>query len=146
MRMKIDVSGLSELTRQLVQLGEDAERVTVDVITDVVLDTQQYAVDGIQRGPATGRVYEKYNPRRTHQASAPGEYPMTDTGRLASSVVAFPPTEGNVTGTVGTNIEYGRHLEFGTSRMAARPWLMPSFERATQGIEQELRKRLEAKL
>jgi len=46
---------------------------------------------------------------------------------------------------VGTNVQYGTMLEFGTSRMAARPWLLPSFEKAKVGIEKELKIRLEAK-
>ncbi len=43
------------------------------------------AVTSINQGAKSGVVYEKYNPRRTHRASAPGEPPATDTGYLAQA-------------------------------------------------------------
>jgi hypothetical protein len=82
----------------------------------------------------------------THRASAPGQYPATDTGRLASSVMVNLPTPASMTGEVGTNVLYGKWLEFGTTRMAARPWLLPSFTQAKIGIEKKLRDNLEARI
>lgn len=145
-RMDVQIDGLSQLTRQLGDLVGDADAVMLEAITRVVTDTRAEAIRGIQRGPASGRVYEKYEPRRTHQASAPGQYPMSDTGRLANSVDFNLPAPGRFEGMVGTNVVYGRYLEFGTSRMAARPWLMPSFEKAKVGVEKRLRKAIEARL
>ena len=37
---------------------------------------------------------------------------------------------GSATWTVGTNVEYAVYVEFGTSRMAAQPYLRPAAERA----------------
>lgn len=55
--------------------------------------------------------------------SAPGEPPHKQTGRLRASV-AYEVDEATLTGRVGTNVEYARHLELGTRRgLAARPWL-----------------------
>jgi len=139
----IKLDGMAQLLGQLKALGADADDVVINAITDIVTDTQAFAVTGIQSGGA-GRTYEKYQPRRTHRASAPGAYPATDTGRLASSVRMVLPTVADMTGTVGTAVKYGAYLEFGTSRMAARPWLLPSFERAKIGVEKELRLRVEA--
>ena len=42
-------------------------------------------IEGISAG-GQGEVYEKYNPRRTHQASLEGAYPATDTGYLISHI------------------------------------------------------------
>jgi phage gpG-like protein len=61
---------------------------------------------------------------------------------MGSIDTELTPTEARV----GTNLFYGPYLEFGTSKMAARPWLLPSFERAKVGVEKELRARLEAKI
>lgn len=146
MRLDVDIKGVSKLARQLTDLHDDADAVIVDVISTLVTETKAEAVRGIQGGPASGRVYEKYSPRRTHQASAPGQYPATDTGRLASSIEVNMPTRARLMGEVGTAVMYGRHLEFGTSRMAARPWLMPSFEKAKIGVEQRLKAALEARV
>ena len=43
------------------------------------------AVQSILSGGGGGRTYEKYNPRRTHTASAEGQPPSSDTGFLAST-------------------------------------------------------------
>lgn len=141
-QIKIDLSGLNTLLGQLKQLGAAAEQAVAETVFDVATDTHTFAVQGIEQGPKTGRVYQRGGV--THQASAPGQYPATDTGRLVSSVRMLP--DGDLAYVVGTNVQYGPMLEFGTSRMAARPWLLPSFERAKIGVERELRARLEAKL
>lgn len=52
--------------------------------------------------------------------SAPGEPPHKQTGRLRQSVAR---EVHGLTARVGTNVQYGRWLELGTSRMAPRPWL-----------------------
>lgn len=54
--------------------------------------------------------------------SQPGEPPRKQLGHLRRSV-AFDVDESNLRGRVGTNLKYGRWLELGTSKMAARPWL-----------------------
>ena len=79
----------------------------------------------------------------THIASAPGQYPASDTGRLAGSIKAII---SGTTAIVGTNVAYGPMLEFGTSRMAARPWLLPSFKAASIGLEKGLKAAIEARV
>jgi phage gpG-like protein len=139
----VELEGMAQLLAQLKALGADADDVVREVVTDLVMDTQAIAIAGIQRSGGGGRTYQKYNPRRTHTASAAGGYPATDTGRLASSVRVIMPTATSLSGEVGTAVKYGAWLEFGTSRMAARPWLLPSFERAKVGVEKELKTRIE---
>lgn len=141
MRMDIQIDGLSQLTRKLSELVGDADAVMVETITRLAVDTQRHAAQGIQRGPASGRIRADGS-----RASAPGEYPMTDTGRLASNVAVDLPSAGRLRAIVGTNIVYGRYLEFGTSRMRARPWLLPSFKKATADVEQRLKKAIEARI
>lgn len=142
--ISVEMAGLDVLLKQLQAVEGAAEQVTLEVITDIVTDTHAFAVAGIQGGPKSGRTYIRGGV--AHTASAPGQYPASDTGRLASGVRMELPTLSNITGRVGTAVAYGPMLEFGTSRMAARPWLLPSFERAKVGVEKELRARLEAKI
>lgn len=52
--------------------------------------------------------------------SVPEEPPHRRTGRLRSSVTYEVKDR---TAFVGTNVKYGRWLELGTSKIAARPWL-----------------------
>lgn len=55
-------------------------------------------------------------------------------GRLRESVFARPSADG-LSAEVGTDLDYGTYLEFGTQRMAPRPWLHPAFESAKAGIK-----------
>ena len=142
--IRVELDGFNALLEQLQDLGKVGEEVIEDTITDLVMDTHANAVDGIQRGPKTGHIYRRGTV--THQASAPGQYPASDTGRLASNVRFELPSGGNMTGRVGTNIQYGAYLEFGTSRMEARPWLLPSFEKAKANVEKELKAKLEGRI
>lgn len=57
------------------------------------------------------------------ERSKPGEPPRKQTGRLRASVQKEVDAE-SLTARVGTNVEYGRHLELGTKRgVKPRPWL-----------------------
>ena len=60
-----------------------------------------------------------------HLASNEGKAPNSDTGALANSIQTEIESEGVY---VGTTIEYGKFLEFGTSEMGERPWLMPALD------------------
>lgn len=55
--------------------------------------------------------------------SRPGEPPHVQTGRLRASVAW---EQNGMVARVGTGVVYGRHLELGTDKMAARPWLKRS--------------------
>ena len=138
--MNIRIEGIDELFADLKRLGKVSETAVVDTINDLAMDTHEKAVRGIQRGPASGRTYKRG--AGTHRASAPGEYPMSDTGRLASNVQFTVATKAKPQALVGTNIVYGAYLEFGTSKMSARPWLMPSFQKAVVGVAAELKAKL----
>lgn len=80
--------------------------------TSLILDT-----------PKTGRIYRRRG--ITHQASAPGEPPASDTGRLVQSARTLYDTTA-LTGIVNWSTEYAGFLEFGTSRMAPRPYARPA--------------------
>lgn len=140
-RVDIKLEGLDDLFADLNRLGELSDDLIMDTINDVAMDTQQEAVRGIQRGPASGRTRSDGS-----RASAPGEFPMSDTGRLASNVDMILATPAKMQAKVGTNIIYGAYLEFGTSRMAARPWLERSFRKAAEGVAKELKAKLEGRI
>lgn len=74
----------------------------------------------VQRGAKTGRIYRKTNPNRTHQASAPGQPPASDTGTLANSIgVERLPDRAEISAVT----PYALPLEWGTRRMAPRPFM-----------------------
>lgn len=54
-----------------------------------------------------------------------------DTGRLRSSITNEIGQDGEgLVATIGTDVEYAPHVELGTSRMAAQPFLLPALEAA----------------
>lgn len=136
MEVNISIDGLKEL-QQAIQEAKASVRAEAErAVAASTFRVQSAAVRRIQRGPASGEVYELYEPRRTHQASAKGQPPMSDTGRLASSVETR--TDG-MTGYVFTRVKYGPYLEFGTSKMDPRPWLFPSVEEDAPRFMADLR-------
>jgi phage gpG-like protein len=124
--MKAQLTGTAELKRALAEFGINADKELADIVRGTAQNVRTHAIKSIQRGPKTGITYEKIDPKRTHRASAPGEAPATDTGRLANSLRA--DIQG-VRATVFTNLEYAPFLEFGTRKMAARPFLFPALEK-----------------
>ena len=89
-------------------------------------------------GNRSGRTYKVPGTNRTYTASAPGEPPAQRLGQLRQSVHSTIEKRFGLFmfGKIGTKLAYGRHLEFGTSKIRPRPWLRPSLERA----ESEIRK------
>lgn len=70
--------------------------------------------------------------------SAPGEPPRKQTGRLRASVT-YEVDANALEARVGTNVEYGKHLELGTRRgLAPRPWLRRALAEAQGRINQLL--------
>lgn len=77
----------------------------------------------ILTGSRSGRIYSR-GKNRTHQASAPGEAPVTDYGTLRNSITTEVLRGANeVRGIVTINTEYAAALELGTERMRPRPYL-----------------------
>lgn len=134
------LEGVEELERALKQLGERANKHVAAAINATGLELRTDIVKKYQRGPATGEIYQRGN--TTHQASAPGEAPATDTGRLASSVT-YSKT-GPIEAEVGTDVIYGPMLEYGTINIERRPNWVPSVEamrpKFTARLQEALRK------
>jgi phage gpG-like protein len=69
--------------------------------------------------------------------SLPGEPPHKVTGNLYSNVYSRAEKTGNmtITGIIGDTAEYAAYLEYGTSRMAPRPYFRINIDRNTQMFE-----------
>lgn len=125
MSFGLSVSGdLLEQVNKFKQVAEKEFKTAVKLTSIAVLGD---SVKSIQRGSKTGRIYKKGGV--FHQASAPGESPASDTGRLAGDIDII---NKGLTATVGTALEYGRFLEHGTMRIAERPWLRPAIDKNRQ--------------
>ena len=95
------------------------------------------AKQSIHQHSSSGRTYGK------HTASSAGNPPNTDTGYLANNIYLVIETDG-LAADVESRADYSEHLEFGTSKMRARPFLQPALEAKRQKIK-SMFKRLKAK-
>jgi hypothetical protein len=77
--------------------------------------------------------------------SKPGAFPGLDTGALTSSV-NFTPDLAALKSKVGTHYKYGRWLEYGTSKMLPRPWVLRSYEKAKHIIRRKMMEEAERAL
>ena len=87
MKVQIQVKGIKEALKSLKALEKDLQEPFREVIKGGAQLIRGEAIKSIQTGPKSGRTYEKYNPRRTHKASAPGQPPASDTGNLVRNIM-----------------------------------------------------------
>lgn len=133
--IKIEIDGLEELLKELeTRSAETRERVSEAVEASMYRIQRRMRHKIRQRG--SGRIYEKYQPRRTHQASSPGEPPATDEGALAASIYTEPY---GLHAYVGVRQKYAHYLEFGTKNMDARPFVVPSLEEDAEQFVKDIK-------
>lgn len=82
------------------------------------------AQNSITRGAVSGKG---------HVRSAPGEPPKNDTGVLKNNIETSMP--GPLEAQVASNAPYAGDLEFGTSKMAARPYMRPARDKLAPKIQ-----------
>lgn len=100
------------------------------VIADVIDDLKRLIIQSFGRAK-TGRFYKLSKPASgTYRASAPGQAPGIKSGRLFRSLKESFPTP--LTGELLVDTPYARFLEYGTSRMAPRPFVRPAIEGVKQ--------------
>lgn len=88
--------------------------------------------------PKSGSVVTRYRPTRQVKVSLPDEPPATDTRLLVNSIeVDVDPVQFNL--TLSALAHYARHLEFGTRKMLARPFLRPALARWRARIVEAIR-------
>lgn len=145
MTAKLELTGTQEVSDALAKYGKAAEDALAKAVTATALILDTDIKQRIQRGPKTGRTYTRgagQNLSRTHQASAPGEAPATDTGALASSITFRQVSR--LTAEVESRLAYAYYLEYGTQRIAQRPAWIPALEKVrpefNRRIEDALRK------
>ena len=68
-----------------------------------------------------------------------GKHPQVQTGRLRSSITHNVSGGDEIKTEIGTNIIYGKYLEFGTSKHSPYPWLFPAVEMKRKEIIEALK-------
>lgn len=143
--MASSVKGLTSLIGKLDALKKAAEAEAAKGLYLSGLKIEEYAKKSLAEGGKTGRVYKRGKRGRVHVASAPGEAPATDTGRLVNSVGTKALGNGRVVQVKAggsSSVGYAADLEFGTDKMAPRPFMRPALKKATPEIEKVMGKSL----
>lgn len=143
--MNMEFEGIDALKADLRRIGKETEADVAKAVKATGLEVISDVKKRVLRGPKTGRIYRRgggQNLSATHQASAPGQAPATDTGMLASS--PYYDQDTKLSATVGSRLAYASYLEFGTVNIAPRPSWTPAVEQAApkfkSRIEDALRK------
>ena len=144
MKIEINVKNLDKVLGQLKKLNKQLEPDFQEVVKGGGQLIRGEAVKSIQSGAKSGIVYEKYNPRRTHRASAPGQAPASDTGNLVSKITIRQ--DGKDKTNVESNADYSAFLEYGTSKMEPRPFMLPAFEKSKKPIINAVFNRVKRKI
>lgn len=136
--MTIKLEGDAQLIAALKKFGREAEAEISRAVQATAIEVRGDIVKRYQRGPKTGITYRRGS--ISHTASAPGEAPATDTGRLVNGMAyqMVSRTSAEVTNSV----EYGAWLEFGTQNIQPRPAWRPAVKEA----EPKYNKRMETAL
>jgi HK97 gp10 family phage protein len=144
MQINLKVKNLKKVLSQLNRLQKDMEVPFQEIVKGGGQLIRGEAIKSIQTGSKSGVMYQMYNPRREHRASAPGEAPASDTGNLVSKIIVKQISQ-DIT-SVESNADYSAYLEYGTSKMEARPFMLPAFEKSKKPIINAVFKRVKNKI
>lgn len=108
--------------------------------------TEEQAKRSILKGPKTGKKYRIPNSNVTYRASAPGQAPANRTSKLNDRIQADRQIRREAASILYSRVisgaKYSSFLEFGTSRMKARPFLGPAAEDNRHGKAKDRGKRV----
>lgn len=123
----IKIDGIGDLVKKLQDLGASAEQMSKACLAGAL--TLESGVKASMQSSHGGRSYQRGG--KVHVASAPGQPPAIDYGFLINSIHSEEEKDG---ATVATNAEAAVPLEFGTAKMAARPFMRPGVDNNREAI------------
>lgn len=90
----------------------------------------------------TNVSYYTNNKKKAHHPSLPGNPPAPDTGNLRNSIRYEMHDENKkiygIVGSTQKDPDYAVYTEYGTTKMAPRPWLRPAMEKNNDWIRKSI--------
>lgn len=120
--MEIKIEGLEKLLNEFKIAANNISRDTAETLENTANNIINLAKDSMKEGHGI--------------PSNPGEPPHKQTHNLAESIDITKLSDHSF--SIGTDVDYGKDLEFGTSTMEARPWLRPAFEQGGKNLIKDL--------
>ena len=131
----IAVSGINEVVKAL---GDKQRRIAqgvVDGVNKTAIDMRTDVLRSLSIGGGSDKT-----------PSAPGSAPHTQTARLRTSIALEPATVSEPVALVEAGTNYAEMLEFGTSNMAARPFMGPANERGRPKLPANVKNGVQRKI
>lgn len=137
MGVEFNTKQFNEAVSKVPQKVKDAMSQAIKISCEKIRSTSLQDMAKTPRNPTVSHYTN--NKKIPHHPSLPGNAPAPDTGNLRSSIHYTIEKDGNlIIGRVGTDVIYGKYLEFGTSSVAPRPWLKPAMDKNEQFIHKTI--------
>jgi HK97 gp10 family phage protein len=130
--------GFGALDKKIQAMHKQIDAPMIKTLGEAALIVHGEAIKSIQdkSNSITKRVGGK-----SIMVSKPGNPPNTQTGRLVKSI-RWELNKEKLKALVGSKLDYASFLEFGTSVVAARPWLRPAFLKHSDFLRELFRKNM----
>ena len=109
-------------------------RAAEKAVNNSAFDVAKEMKKSILSGSKSGRQY--FINGRRHQSSAPGQAPANSTGKLVRSIKVTKIDGGH---EVKIDADYAAYLEYGTSRMRPRPFILPALLKVKRNLLTKLK-------
>lgn len=148
MRTTVKVEGFKELEKSLKALGDEATvagrralRREGNMLRDALKEAAPYSGDD-----ANTTKYRKLKAKKGKRRALAGLVRRVDYGHLRDNIRVREEKakkDHTIVMSVTTGWAFwGSFLEFGTRKMAARPWMRPTFDRMQMGMVEGIKKQL----
>ena len=124
----MSIKGLDKHVKRLQNTRKAARQVTGALYAagqDIELDAERSITEGSVSGPG-------------HVPSLPGQPPNRDTGHLDTNIETTVEAQNPPTVHVTSHAEYSAALEYGTSKMAERPFMRPATEKNRKNVSSKV--------
>lgn len=122
------VKGLDKHVKRLQNMRKAARQVTGALYAagqDIELDAERSITEGSVSGAG-------------HVPSLPGQPPNQDTGHLDTNIETTVEAQNPPTVHVTSHAQYSAALEYGTSKMAERPFMRPATEKNRKKVSSKV--------
>ena len=140
MSKDLTMKQFSEYLSQVAPLIEDNMSKSIKLCCDKVRSDIQESMAKTERDMS--KAYFTNNKTKAHHPSLPGNPPAPDTGNLRNSIRYEVHSEGSeiygVVGSTQKDPDYAVFTEYGTNKMAPRPWLRPAMQKNNEWIRKSI--------
>ena len=140
MSKDLTMKQFSEYLSQVAPLIEDNMSKSIKLCCDKVRSDIQESMAKTERDMS--KTYFTNNKTKAHHPSLPENPPAPDTGNLRNSIRYEVHGEGSeiygVVGSTQKDPDYAVFTEYGTNKMAPRPWLRPAMQKNNEWIRKSI--------